>query len=699
MQAKRFEELKATGLLPSPTGIGLEILRLTRDENVSAAQIGRVIQADPALTGRTLRLANTGNAAAAWAIANVAEAVARLGTRTVSAIALGFTVLAGNRSGKCRGFDYQRFWSHSLARAVATQVLAGHTRHSNAADGFTAGLLAQIGRLALASIHTEQYATVLEQWQHGSADSLTRLEQLTFVTDHNELTAVMLTDWGVPKTICDAAQYHENPAASGLEERSAGRELARIIHAASRIADVCVAATDRQAAASAAELVASCDAVGIDARALVALFEKVFAQWAEWGGMLEISTQKPPNLADLIEAGRSLPAPNAGQPETTPESTSLDATAESDSVEPFESEETPEETAQPGTPAIGDVRENRDGLRVLVADHDPSSLEFLERFLVLSGHQVRSARDAREALQIFFESAPPLVIIDAALPDYGGIELCRRLRQTAPGRQAYIIMLTPPDDEETLLRLFEAGVDDFVTKPFAARPLFARIRASLRVVSLQNKVNVDRDEIHRVHAELAVAHRRLEQDALTDVLTGLPNRRYLIDRLAHDWTAARRGGTPLACMVVDIDHFKAVNDTFGHDVGDEVLRSVANVLQRHVRGTDVVCRFGGEEFVVISATDFDSALQFAERLRRAIEEELPRPLSPFGRPVTVSIGVDVRSPQTRSPEALLKAADEGLFLAKRSGRNCVASTNAKARIAAPTEEIAGVPGTALDATR
>jgi diguanylate cyclase (GGDEF)-like protein len=212
-------------------------------------------------------------------------------------------------------------------------------------------------------------------------------------------------------------------------------------------------------------------------------------------------------------------------------------------------------------------------------------------------------------------------------------------------------------------------------------------------------VNADRDEIHRVHAELAVAHRRLEQDALTDVLTGLPNRRYLIDRLAHEWTAARRGGTPLACMVVDIDHFKAVNDSFGHDVGDQVLRSVAAVLQRHVRGTDVVCRFGGEEFVVISATDFDSAVQFAERLRKAIEQEIPGPLGPFGRPVTVSIGVDVRSPQTRSPEALLKAADEGLFLAKRSGRNCVASTNAKSTGAQAPEEATSVPGTALDATR
>jgi two-component system, cell cycle response regulator len=142
-----------------------------------------------------------------------------------------------------------------------------------------------------------------------------------------------------------------------------------------------------------------------------------------------------------------------------------------------------------------------------------------------------------------------------------------------------------------------------------------------------------------------------------------------------------------------------VNDTFGHDVGDEVLRSVASVLQRHVRGTDVVCRFGGEEFVVISASDFDSALQFAERLRRAIEEELPGPHSPIDRPVTVSIGVDVRSQQTRSPEALLKAADEGLFLAKRSGRNCVASTNAKARPVPPAEDSLSLPGVALDATR
>jgi len=697
MQSKRFEELKATGLLPSPTGIGLEILRLTRDDNVSAAEIGRVIQADPALTGRTLRLANTGNAASGRAVASVADAVARLGTRTVGAIALGFTVLAGNRSGKCRGFDYQRFWSHSLACAVATQILSSHTRHKNATDGFTAGLLAQVGRLALASIHTEQYSSVLAEWGNGTPEELVRLEQKNFVTDHNELSGVMLADWGLPKSICDAAQYHENPSASGLDERAPGRELARIVHAASQIADVCVAPNDREAAASAAELVAGCEAVGIDSQALAALFEGVFVQWAEWGRLLDVPTQQLPNLDELIEAGRAFhSAGSTVMPDDPQQRAPSAATGSLESSQPEESQELGP-TGEP--PTVVPASDNSEGLQILLADHDPASLSFLERFLVLSGHRVCCASDTRQALESFLESAPPLVIVDAALPDFGGLELCRRLRQTSAGRQSYVIMLTPPDDEETLVRLFEAGVDDFVTKPFAARPLFARIRASLRVVALQHKVNADRDEIHRVHAELAVAHRRLEQDALTDVLTGLPNRRYLIDRLAHDWAAARRGGTPLACMVIDIDHFKDVNDTFGHDVGDEVLRSVAAVLQHHVRGTDVVCRFGGEEFVVITATDFESAVQFAERLRNAIEEEMPALLSPFAQRVTVSIGVDVRSPHTRSPEALLKAADEGLFLAKRSGRNCVASTNAKTRQGLVTEEGSSVQGKALDATR
>jgi diguanylate cyclase (GGDEF)-like protein len=465
----------------------------------------------------------------------------------------------------------------------------------------------------------------------------------------------MLTDWGLPKAVSDAALYYEDPSTADLTPGSDSQRLSLTLHAASRIADVLLAPSDSQAAAYAPDVMTRCEAIGLDQETVLALFDRVFFQWAEWGRVLEIATQKPRKLSELIEAAKSAYA-SVPAPATAPSRTQLgNGTEKATSTPAEETEDRPCE------------------LLVLVADADAASLRFLEKFLVLSGYRVRCATGGHEALQVFFETAPQLVIVDSNLGEIGGLEFCRRLRQTAAGRQAYIIMLTSPDDEETLVRLFDAGVDDFVTKPFSARPLFARIRASLRVVGLQERVNLDRGEIQKIHAELAVAHRRLEQDALTDVLTGLPNRRYLIDRLAHDWAAARRSGTPLACMVVDIDNFKTVNDTWGHDVGDAVLRSVAGVLQREVRGTDVVCRFGGEEFVVVSAADFDSAMRCAERLRAAIERQVIGEVNPIQEPVTVSIGVAVRSEQTRSPEALLKAADEALFCAKRKGRNRVAS--------------------------
>jgi two-component system, cell cycle response regulator len=674
MQAKRFEELKATGSLPTPTGVGLEILRLARDDQASAGDIARVIQADPALTGRTLRLANTGNAAASRRVTNVAEGVSRLGTRTVSAVALGFTVLAGNRSGKCRGFDYQRLWAHSLAYAVAAQILCSHTRTSAGADGFTAGLLAQIGRLALACIHPEQYTAVLTEWANGLPSELVRLEMQAFVTNHNELSAAMMADWGLPKPVCDAVLYQEEPAASELPEGSLSQKLALILFAAARIADVCLAPTDSEAASHAEDVIARCETIGIDLHTTLSLFDGVFFQWAEWGRVLDISTQKPRKLSELIETARTRPA----RPRL-----------------PIAATEVPQPTI-PGleqTPHEPEAVDRASELLVLVADADLASLRFLEKCLVLSGYRVRCAAGGHEALEAFFETAPQLVIVDAKLPEISGLEFCRRVRQTAAGRQAYLIMLTPAGDDETLMRLFDAGVDDFITKPFSARPLFARIRASLRVVGLQEQVCHDRDEIQRIHAELAVAHRRLEQDALTDVLTGLPNRRYLIDRLAHDWAAARRGGTPLACMVVDIDHFKSVNDTWGHDIGDAVLRSVARVLQQEVRGSDVVCRLGGEEFVVVSTADFESAMRCAERLRSAIELQVVTEVNPVAEPVTVSIGVAVRNEQTRTPEGLLKAADEALFYAKRSGRNFVASTRdlAAARARQANDENAALP--------
>ena len=188
MLAKRFEELKATGALPSPTGVGLEILRLARDDNSSAADIAQLIQADPALTGRTLRLANTGNSAASRPVTNIADSVARLGTRTVSAVALGSpsspaTAAESAAGSTTRGTGPIR-WRRRSPRKSSLRRHAAY----DGADGFTAGILAQIGQLGLASIHPEQYAAVLAEWGGGSPADLLRLEQKAFVTNHNELS-------------------------------------------------------------------------------------------------------------------------------------------------------------------------------------------------------------------------------------------------------------------------------------------------------------------------------------------------------------------------------------------------------------------------------------------------------------------------------------------------------------------------------
>ena len=405
-----------------------------REDKASAGEIAEIIQTDPALTGRTLKLANTGNAAASRPVTIVADAVARLGTRTVTAVALGFTILAGNRSGKCRGFDYQKFWSHSLAFAVAAQILSAHTKCHSRSEAFTAGLLRRSVDWPWPAFIPRSTRSILGEWDCTDPLQLSQMEQRAFVTDHNELSAVMLDDWGLPQTVSDAVWHQDDPSNADLSSSPETQQFAHILHTSSRMADICVAPTDTHAAAFASDLLGRCEEIGIDAESMIALFDRVFTQWAEWGRVLEIATQRPPKLAELIEAGHSV---DSALLKTTTSQTGMPSI--------------PIYDARP--PAIHAVHSETDdrqyGLLVLVADQDAASLRFLEKFLVLSGHRVRCATSGREALQTFFETAPQLVIVDATLPEIGGLELCRRLRQTAAGRQAYIIMITPPDDEET----------------------------------------------------------------------------------------------------------------------------------------------------------------------------------------------------------------------------------------------------------
>jgi diguanylate cyclase (GGDEF)-like protein len=238
-----------------------------------------------------------------------------------------------------------------------------------------------------------------------------------------------------------------------------------------------------------------------------------------------------------------------------------------------------------------------------------------------------------------------LVILDRTLPDGDGIDLCRELRAAEP--HAYIVMLTAASSDADKLEGFACGADDYVTKPAQLDEFLARIRAGLRIVALQ---------------------KQLLELTQTDPLTSLRNRRAFDDRLHQAFEHARRYGRPLSVALVDVDHFKSINDAFGHDAGDAVLRELAKTIAAGPRQVDFAARVGGEEFaILLPETALFDALHFGDKLRSTIAAQ---PIE--GHDVTVSIGIAC-FPHSRVPDEweLFRAADQALYRAKANGRNRV----------------------------
>ncbi|WP_261342856.1 HDOD domain-containing protein [Symmachiella dynata] len=650
--SKRFDELKATGLLPSPTGVAMEILRLTQNEGSTIKQIAQTIQADPALTGRTLKFANSAHAGARKPIASVSEAVVRLGMRTVGTLSLGFSVLSSSRRGPCEGFDYDRFWSNSLVLGIASKTLCGMTKAAPQEEGFACGLLSQIGRLALASVYPEKYAEVLTTWANGSGKELRDLEQQAFSTDHAEMTAAMMEDWRLPESFQIAVLNQIDDHRKAPSTTTPSDVLTLILQTANQIARICVE-DEHSHAEPIKKLMACYDQIDLESSGLADLCDEVAEQWQTWGEILNVNTRELPKFEEILEKSREAEA------EAT-----VDANVETE----------------------GESNPHPKSLRILVAEDDPLQLALITKLVKAAGHSVVGTPNGREALRTALETNPDVVITDWMMPEMDGFELCRSLRKAKFGRQLYLIIMTSNGEEERLVEAFEAGADDYLVKPLRARPLQARIRAAVRMIELQHEVELEREHIRQMTAELAVVNRKLEQAAFTDALTALPNRRYLIKRLKEEWSIISRKGGQLSCMLLDIDRFKSVNDTYGHDVGDLVLKKVAAVLQTVTRDSDVVCRQGGEEFVVVCpGSDLQSAAQGAERLRSKIESETLGYFEQFEHPITVSVGVATRESLMRDEDVILKAADEALYRAKETGRNRVCCANDK-----PVEKISKI---------
>ena len=597
-------------------------MELCRREDASIEAVTRVVQTDPALAARLLRLANAAALRAARPVAAVPDAVMRLGMAAVRQVAMGFSMVDQHRHGQCEGFDYDRFWSHSLLMAVAMQALAARSRAGSPEEMFTCGLMARIGCLALATVYPAEYAELLRQ--SPSERDLAALERQHLRADHHEFTAAILEDCGVPHALIEPVIHHEAPDASGFTEGSRPHRLAHLFHHGKRIADMGLA-PESERSGLISELMLLGGKLGLDANEQGSLIDGIVAEWRQWSELLKVPAGALPSFAAMAAA----PAPK---------------NAELQALHP--------------------------SMRVLLVEDEPASRMLMEKLLSdIVGPNVHSATNGSEALALALEIMPQIVVTDWLMPVMDGVEFCKALRATDWGQSMYVIMLTGVDNEDEVTRAFEAGVDDYVTKPLKVRSLRARMRAALHYVQLLDAWESDRAKLKQFTAELAISNRKLEHYAMTDLLTGLPNRRAGMEILGQAWSDTSHSGQGLAVMMIDIDRFKGINDTHGHAVGDKVLTRVGKLIRASARREDHVSRIGGEEFLVICHNaDLRSTVHAAERLRQKVRSEVIE-ADGVRLQASISIGVASKEDGMANADALMAAADRALYAAKQNGRD------------------------------
>jgi two-component system, cell cycle response regulator len=299
-------------------------------------------------------------------------------------------------------------------------------------------------------------------------------------------------------------------------------------------------------------------------------------------------------------------------------------------------------------------------MRVLIAEDDPVSRRLLQASLTKWGYEVNVCVDGLEAWEALQkEGAPRLAILDWMMPGMDGVEVCRRVRWRGGEPYVYILLLTAKTQKEDVVAGMDAGADDYVTKPFDAHELKVRLRAGQRIINLQN--------------ELIGAREALRVQATHDALTGLMNRSTIFETLHRELSRAERSSNALGLAMIDLDNFKNVNDAFGHQAGDLVLKETAQRMVHILRAYDQIGRYGGEEFLaVLPDCDLPSAASAAERLRSGLAGQPIVLDNHQSLVVTVSVGIFSTSenPQASLNE-LIRAADAALYRAKRKGRNRV----------------------------
>lgn len=627
LDSEKFAEIKASGVLPSPNGAALKIIDLCQRSNVSLNEITQAIQADPALTGRILKMANSPVFARPRpAVSMTPDVLMSIGIQALRQVVLAFSLVSANRKGHCSNFDYEEFWSRSVATGVAAQLIGAATRVAPPVEVFTCGLLTKIGRLAFSSIYPEKYSELIARHNNHPESISAETEEAAFGMSHTQIAAAMMADWGIPKLFTDAVLYHETPEHAPLPADSRGIRLVWCLHLAKEIANSCFM-KDVERASRLPKLFPLAQRLGITAETLVKLGDQMLLEWKSWNALLEISEHTVSTFSSLQEQEASEPAPG-----------------DEGSTEPT---------------------------RILIVDDDPAIQMLLQRLLTGLGYAVNMASNGRDALRLVLEFQPQILITDWLMPEMDGLQLIQALRQTEMGRSIYAIVLTSQRADENLVDAFDKGADDYLVKPIDPTILKAHLKAGMRVIQVQQGMEKDREDLRRLAADLTIAHRHAQEIALTDPLTELYNRRYAMTRLEQEWAAILRNHHPFSIMVLDIDHFKQINDTYGHEAGDIVLKRFGRILLEHSRTPDVACRIGGEEFLILAPnTPIEGAFNFSERVRTSVANN-DFEIAGTKLKLTVSIGVAQKTPTVESFGQLLKRADDALYRAKHAGRNCV----------------------------
>ncbi len=635
LDIKQFMDIKASGNLPSPQGVALKVLQLCQQEDVSLQELVRVLQSDPAMTGRLLKLANSPVYTRRRPAASLtADVLISIGIESIKQVVLTFSLINHYRNGSCTAFDYNQFWLRSIAMGIATQQLGAMFRIAPSSELFTLGLLADVGRLAMAQLYPNEYNHLIkEAGQDENEDRISQLESLTFGFAHPEVSVALMSDWGLPKLYCEAVESFRHMSADNAIPNRANRakRLAALLNLSWITSGLSFYHNEEERNQSFIRGRESAESFGIPSKNYLLLSDSILEEWDSWAKELQIPVQEHEPLSTVFA--------HDGNEQAPPDETELYLD---------------------------------ESFTFLVVDENPVSRTALMNALKDASHVVHAASAGVDALIKTLQVQPDIVLVDVDQKGQeDGYKLIHSLRSTEFGRQMYIIVLTELQDEEHLTKAFDAGADDCLEKPLHPRVLNARLKAGQRFIRERRYLHGEQEGLRRRLVEISVARKRAEESAFTDDLTGLPNRRHLLRSLVHEWAKTSRKNRPLTLLMIDLDRFKEINDRYGHETGDAVLRSTASRMTALLRADDFAGRFGGEEFLaILPDTTAKGGLQLAERILVGISG-MPFEVGQHSLDVTVSVGLASKLPAMSDMNELIHSADMALYEAKNGGRNRV----------------------------